>query len=271
MAILMRAARAALVVSVLAVSAPAPARRRPSSGAPAARPATLPPMRAQPPARRPAARRPAARARPRSARPPPARATRAPAAATATARADPGQAGPAPERWAGHHASQTANAGTYNLPVGRGHSGPSVLHVQVLLNRAFFSVGMLDGRWGRNTQTAVHWLQAREGLPATGAVDSVTYARLAQLAGAGPTVREHVLTEDEVRGPFVEIPADIYAHARLRCSCYESLSEKLTESFQRHAELLRRLNPGVKLDSVTAGTTLYVPQVRDTPRRPRAW
>jgi lipoprotein-anchoring transpeptidase ErfK/SrfK len=268
MPILMRAAQAALVVSVLAVAAPLYAQTRPQQ--PAARPAsggqpaTLPPMRAQPPVRR----QPPRQAAPATQRPPAQRPAAQPAASRPRV-APPTVAATVtgPEKWEDITVA-TANSGTYHLPVGRGHSGPSVLHVQVLLNRAFFSAGMLDGRWGRNTQNAVTWLQTREGLPTTGTVDSVTYARLAQLAGAGPTVREHVLTEDDVRGPFVDIPADIYAHARLRCSCYESLTEKLTESFQTHADLLRRLNPGVKLDSVTAGMVLNVPQVRDTAMAP---
>jgi lipoprotein-anchoring transpeptidase ErfK/SrfK len=266
MPILMRAAQAALVASVLAVSAPG-AHAQPSRPQPGAQPMpTLQPMRAQPPARR----RPPPQTAPAPQRPPAAQpaSTRPRVAPTSVAgSAQAGQAGPPSERWE-DISVQTANSGVYKLPAGRGHSGPSVLHVQVLLNRAFFSAGMLDGRWGRNTQNAVLWLQAREGLPSTGAVDSVTYARLAQLAGAGPTIREHVLTADDVRGPFIDIPADIYAHARLRCSCYESLSEKLTENFQSTRELLRRLNPGVNLDSVAAGTALFVPQVRDTAAAP---
>jgi lipoprotein-anchoring transpeptidase ErfK/SrfK len=267
---LMRAARAALVVSVLtAISADAHAQQQPQARP--ANPPTLAPMRARPPAR-PAgqtatpAQRPAQRPNQPASQRPAAAPARPPAA---TASASQGRAaGAAPEKWE-DISVQTANSGTYSLPVGRGHSGPSVLHVQVLLNRAFFSAGMLDGRWGRNTQNAVTWFQAREGLPQSGAVDSVTYARLVQLAGPGPTVRPHVLTEDDVRGPFVEIPADIYAHARLRCSCYESLAEKLTENFHSTRELLRRLNPGVNLDSVAAGDTLHVPQVRDTAFAPR--
>jgi lipoprotein-anchoring transpeptidase ErfK/SrfK len=269
MPILMRAAQAALVASVLAASAPVHAQTRPQQ--PTARPAngqpaTLPPMRAQPPARRPAQAAPATQ-RPPARRPAAQPAATRPRVAPAAAAGTQGAAATGPEKWEDITVA-TANSGTYHLPVGRGHSGPSVLHVQVLLNRAFFSAGMLDGRWGRNTQNAVTWLQTREGLPTTGTVDSVTYARLAQLAGAGPTVREHVLTEEDVRGPFVDIPSDIYAHARLRCSCYESLTEKLTETFHTHADLLRRLNPGVKLDSVTAGTVLNVPQVRDTAMAP---
>jgi lipoprotein-anchoring transpeptidase ErfK/SrfK len=258
----MRAAVPALVLMVLAST--------PLAAQGGARPASLPPMRAQPPqrpatqpAQRPPQARPAQRPATPAARPAASTTAQRPAATpVSNVRADSGNAGPARERWA-EISVMTANAGVYALPVGRGHQGPSVLHVQVLLNRALFSAGMLDGRWGRNTQTAVRWLQSREGLPANGVVDSVTYARLAALAGTEPTIRPHVLTEDDVRGPFVQIPSDIYQHARLRCSCYESLSEKLTETFASSAELLRKLNPGVALDSATAGDTLYVPALRD--------
>ncbi|WP_183685503.1 L,D-transpeptidase family protein [Longimicrobium terrae] len=172
-------------------------------------------------------------------------------------------AGRAPERW-DQISAATANSGTYRLPVGRGHSGPSVLRVQVLLNRSLFSAGMLDGVWGRNTQNAVLWYQGREGLARTGIVDSATYARLVQTAAdsAMVTVEAHTLTADDVRGPFITIPTDIYEHAKLRCSCYESLSEKLSEQFQTGRNLLRKLNPGVNLDSVAAGDTLFVPAVR---------
>ena len=174
-------------------------------------------------------------------------------------------AGPPPERWT-DIGPETAERAA-RLPVGWGHSGPSVLRVQVLLSRAFFSPGMLDGRWGRNTQNAVLWLQGREGLPATGVVDSATYALLERLAGADSTVAEVALTEADVRGPFVRIPEDIYEHAKLRCSCFESLAEKLSETFHARVELLARLNPGVRLDSVAAGTLLRVPRVRPAEAR----
>jgi lipoprotein-anchoring transpeptidase ErfK/SrfK len=170
-------------------------------------------------------------------------------------------AGPAPERWE-EIGPQSADRPP-RLPVGDGHAGPTVLRVQVLLSRAFFSPGMLDGRWGRNTRSAVLWFQGREGLPTTGVVDAATYAALERVGGAGPTVAEAVLTEMDVRGPFVRIPDDIYEHARLRCSCYESLPEKLSERFHARVELLGRLNPGVRLDSLAAGSRLLVPRARD--------
>jgi hypothetical protein len=166
------------------------------------------------------------------------------------------------ERWAQITAA-AANARAARFPIGRVHSGPAVLRVQVLLDRALFSPGMIDGRWGHNTQTAIFWMQAREGLPATGAVDSVTMQRLEALAGNPDTiVHRRELKAEGVRGPFTRIPENIYEQAKLACSCYESLTEKLTESFHVHADLLRKLNPGVKLHSLRAGDTITVPAVR---------
>ncbi|HWK88849.1 MAG TPA: L,D-transpeptidase family protein [Longimicrobium sp.] len=247
-----RAALAALAALILIPTADTAAQARPA--AVTTRPAVLPAVRARPPARRTP---PATTTRPTATTP--RRTAVAPAAGVRVDSAS-GNAGPATERWE-QISTATVNAPP-RLPVGRGHSGPSVLRVQVMLDRALFSTGMLDGRWGRNIQTAVTWFQAREGLPTTGAVDSTTYARLALLAGPADPVRGHVLTAEDVRGPFVSIPADIYAHARLNCSCYESLPEKLSEVFHATPELLRRLNPGVNLAQLTAGAHLNVPAVR---------
>jgi lipoprotein-anchoring transpeptidase ErfK/SrfK len=156
-----------------------------------------------------------------------------------------------------------ANARVTRFPVGKGHAGPAVLRVQTLLDRALFSPGMIDGRWGQNTETALYWLQVREGLPATGAVDSATMARLEALAGNPDTiVHRRELRAEDVRGPFTRIPENIYQQAKLSCSCYESLTERLTELFHTGAGLLRQLNPGVRLDSLKAGDSINVPLVR---------
>lgn len=181
---------------------------------------------------------------------------------TPMAPAKPAIVRPNGESW-GQISQAAANARPARFPVGRGHSGPSVLRVQVLLDRALFSPGMIDGRWGQNTQVALRWLQVREGLPATGAVDSATMQRLEAAAGRADSVVHRVaLRPEDVRGPFTPIPSDIYAQAKLTCSCFESLTEKLTETFHSTAELLRKLNPGLKLDSLKAGDTLAVPAVR---------
>ena len=167
------------------------------------------------------------------------------------------------ERW-DEISPESVNGVPMTLPLGGDVAGPSVLRVQVLLDRALFSPGIIDGRWGKNTEKAIYWLQKREGIRASGHMDTATFTRLVDLAGAPKQlVREHRLSEEDVSGPFVRIPQDIYARAKVECMCYESLSEKLGEMFHTSPEILKKLNPGVDLDGLKAGSTIRVPQVRD--------
>ena len=141
----------------------------------------------------------------------------------------------------------------------------AALEVQVHLDRAGFSPGILDGRDGQNTATAIYWFQYREGLPTTGTPDSITRQALARVAGQAPAVVRVALSPAHVEGPFVAIPDDIYAKAKLDGLYYESLEEKLSEQFQVHPDMLRRLNPGVALNSLAAGDSLMVPNVGERP------
>jgi lipoprotein-anchoring transpeptidase ErfK/SrfK len=168
------------------------------------------------------------------------------------------------ERW-DDITPEAVNRGPIALPLFGDVAGASVVRVQLVLDRAAFSPGVIDGRWGRNTEKAVFWLQRREGLPATGRVDQQTWERLVQLAGQ-PTelVRQHRLTEDDVKGPFVQLPEEFYERRNLECQCYESLGEKLAERFHTTEDLLRKLNQGVDLNGVTAGQMLNVPAVERT-------
>jgi lipoprotein-anchoring transpeptidase ErfK/SrfK len=176
---------------------------------------------------------------------------------------DPGGDGPPnPERWE-QITPEAVNGNRQHLPLHGDVAGPSVLRAQILLNRALFSPGIMDGRWGRNTAEAVYWFQRREGLRATARVDSATFRALVRAAGDPERlVVRHTLTEEDVAGPFTEIPDDIYEHARMECSCYESLSEKLSERFHSTPELLAKLNPGMELDALRAGQAIHVPAVR---------
>ncbi len=146
------------------------------------------------------------------------------------------------------------------VPITGDVQGPSVLRTQVLLDRANFSPGSIDGRWGKNSEIAVHWFQREMGLEATGTVDEETYRRLAERAN-GPAIVQHTLTVDDVEGPFVKIPEDVYEKEKLDCLCYETLTEKLGERFHLSPAMLARLNPGVNIDSLTAGSQLNVPNV----------
>jgi len=154
------------------------------------------------------------------------------------------------------------NAAPVNVPITGDVRGPSVLKAQVFLDRNHFSVGALDGRWGRNSAISTWWWQRTHGLPATGDVDEATFRSLVQGAGNVPAVVPYRLTGDDVTGPFVHIPDDVYEQQNLKCMCYESLREELSEKFHSTEDFLEVLNPDVKFSQLKEGDTINVPNVR---------
>jgi len=160
---------------------------------------------------------------------------------------------------------QLINSAPVVVPIKGDVNGPSVLKTQVYLDRLDFSAGVLDGRWGRNSAIALWWYQRSHGIEAIepGAVDEQTYRALAEAAGGVEPLVSRTLTEDDVKGPFVTVPEDMYDKAELDCLCYESKLEKLAERFHTTQEFLEKLNPGVEFSSLGAGAALWVPNVRE--------
>jgi lipoprotein-anchoring transpeptidase ErfK/SrfK len=156
----------------------------------------------------------------------------------------------------------TINAAAVNIPVTGDVSGPSVLRAQVYLDRAHFSVGVIDGRWGRNSAIAVWLWQRSHGMEPTGDVDEVTFRSLAAAAEGAQPVVGYQVTADDVKGPFVTIPDDVYEKEHLSCMCYQSLREKLAERFHAAEDFLELLNPDVQFAQLEAGATINVPNVR---------
>jgi lipoprotein-anchoring transpeptidase ErfK/SrfK len=148
--------------------------------------------------------------------------------------------------------------------------GPAVLRAQVLLDRAHFSSGVLNGRTGQNTANAVYFFQSEHGLPATGKLDRATYDELVEDVGPLDGVVKYTLTEEDVRGPYMWIPVSVYAQASLPCECYASALEMLDERFHTVTDVLRKLNPSVNFAALSAGQELWVPNVEpfDANRRP---
>ncbi|HEV8432037.1 MAG TPA: L,D-transpeptidase [Thermoanaerobaculia bacterium] len=155
------------------------------------------------------------------------------------------------------------NSAPVNAPVTGDVKGPSVLRAQVYLDRVHFSVGSLDGRWGRNSAITTWWYQSARGLPPTGDMDQQTFQRLASEAAYAPVVKQYAVTADDLQGPFVSIPDSVYDQQKLTCLCYETVREKLGEKFHSDPDFLDVLNPNVKWKELQAGTTIVVPNVRD--------
>jgi len=154
------------------------------------------------------------------------------------------------------------NSAPVNVPITGDVRGSSVLKAQVYLDRNHSSVGAIDGRWGRNSAITVWWWQRSHGLEPTGEVDEATFRSIAGAAGAAPAVITYAVTPDDLKGPFVKIPDDVYEQQKLDCLCDESVKEKLAERFHVDQDFLDVLNPDVKFSQLNAGDTIVVPNVR---------
>jgi lipoprotein-anchoring transpeptidase ErfK/SrfK len=157
----------------------------------------------------------------------------------------------------------TINSAPIDVPVTGDVKGPSVLRAQVYLDRIHYSVGSLDGRWGRNSAITTWWFQTARGLAATGDMDEQTFGRLAAEAQYAPVVKQYSVTADDLKGPFVNTPDDVYEQAKLSCLCYQTVIEKLGEKFHSDPDFLSVLNPDVKWNDLQPGATIIVPNVRD--------
>lgn len=150
------------------------------------------------------------------------------------------------------------NDAALTTTVGSGAAGAATLRAQVLLDRANFSPGEIDGSYGSNMQRAIAAFQSAHGLEANGVVDAATWSAL-NAGGATPALIEYTLTEADVAGPFVVIPPEMVDKAKLPALGYASVQEALGEKFHASPGLLRRLNPNATFDK--AGETVLVPNV----------
>ncbi|WP_332878795.1 L,D-transpeptidase family protein [Massilia sp. S19_KUP03_FR1] len=135
-----------------------------------------------------------------------------------------------------------------------------LLHAQVLLDRAHFSSGEIDGTFGSNMKNALSGFQQARSLPVTGALDDATWAALAQ--DGAEMVVTYVLTDADTAGPFVAIPEAMAGKAALPALGYANAAEGLGEKFHASPTLLARLNPGK--DFARTGEQIMVPNVLGT-------
>jgi len=138
-----------------------------------------------------------------------------------------------------------------------------VVRAQILLDRARFSPGEIDGRYGGDLGIAIKGYQQAHHLNPDGIIGAQMWRTLD--ADHRPLLKTYTITVADLKGPFAPIPTDVQEQARMKWMGYESAVEGLAEKFHVSPRLLAELNPGKNLEK--AGVVVVVPAVERSPAR----
>ena len=120
------------------------------------------------------------------------------------------------------------------------------VQTQVMLDRAGYSPGEIDGAIGTGTKRALAAFTKGGGSADALPADAIT---------------TYKITAEDAAGPYTpDIPEDMIEKSKLKSLGYKNILEALGERFHASPNLLKRLNPGAKF---AEGEEIKVPNVLD--------
>jgi peptidoglycan hydrolase-like protein with peptidoglycan-binding domain len=129
---------------------------------------------------------------------------------------------------------------------------PAIIYVQVLLNRAGVSPGVIDGIYGDNVRKAIAGFETMQHLPVDGKMGEEVITRLSD---DKHVIGPYIIAPDDVVDLVEQIPEDYAEQAKMQHLGYTSIAEKLSERFHMDINLLHDLNPSA---SFAPGETISV-------------
>ena len=170
-----------------------------------------------------------------------------------------------PARLSRLDAAAINNADFRGKPPAEDKIDTAVVKVQILLDRAMFSPGEIDGKFAENTQKALRAYADAKSLTFQKTLTPELFAKLTE-TGQEAVIAPYTITESDVKGPFLKkLPAKMENMKDLASLGYTSPREALAEKFHMSEALLSALNPGKKFDR--AGDTVFVANVLNKPNK----
>jgi lipoprotein-anchoring transpeptidase ErfK/SrfK len=166
---------------------------------------------------------------------------------------------------AGLDAAAVNNAQYPAKPANEERVNAAVVKAQILLDRALFSPGEIDGRFAENTHKALQAFAEANDLSFENKLTQDIWAKLTATS-QDPALVSYTITESDVKGPFLtKLPAKMDDMKDVKALGYTSPREALAEKFHMSQALLSALNPGKKFDR--AGDTIVVANVSGKPSK----